>query len=321
MPVGVCDEIRDRCRWVADQATHVHIVRDQIAAYARSFPASELGAGTDDPGRHALDSPAATAAFVVSLDAINFGSGWFPTLSKRPGMSGYHTIAAGWREHAEAVGELTAEHLTSLVRADCCRIFGQPDDESSAAELMELFASALNDLGAFLIEEHEGSVLAMIDDAGGSAEALVGVLARMPFFHDVAEYQGVAVPLYKRAQITSLDLSIAFGGVGPGRFDDLDRLTMFADNLVPHVLRLDGVLRFDDALEARIEAEELIAPGTPEEIEIRACAVHAVELLRAELAEIGHVTTSGAIDTVLWTRGGMPRYKARPRHRTRTVSY
>jgi hypothetical protein len=319
---GVCDEIRERCRWVAEQATHVRIDPERVSAYASGFPVSERGRVGDDPAHEGLARPEATAAFVVSLDAINFGSGWFPTLRKRPGMSGYHTVATCWREHVEAHGPPTAESLTSLVRADCCRIFGQEDDEDQpAAELMELFASALNDLGAFLLEHYDGSFLALVEDADGSAEQLVTILDRMPFFHDVAEYDGVDVPLYKRAQITGLDLSIAFGGEGPGRFDDLARLTMFADNLVPHVLRTDGVLRFDDDLVRRIDAGELIPPGTHEEIEIRACGVHAVELLRAELESLGHPFTSGELDTVLWRMGGDDRYTARPRHRTRTVSY
>lgn len=323
MADGVCDEIRDRCRWVADRAEHVRIDRDRLSDYARRFPVSDLGQVGDDPAhRRMFHDDEATAAFVVSLDAINFGSGWFPKLRKRPGMSGYHTVAASWREHVASNGPPTAEALTSLTRADCCRIFGQVDDEDEpAAELMELFASALNDLGAFLLEDYEGSYSAMVEDAERSVQRLVLVLDRMPFFHDVAEYHGVDVPLYKRAQITGFDLSIAFGGEGLGRFDDLSALTMFPDNLVPHVLRVEGVLRFDDDLVRRIEAEELIAPGTPEEVEIRAGGVHAVELLRAELAELGTETTSGRIDTVLWTRGGEPRYKSRPRHRTRTVSY
>ncbi len=37
---------------------------------------------------------------------------------------------------------------------------------------------------------------------------------------------------YKRAQIVASDLALA----GVARFADLDRLTIFADNLVPHVL-------------------------------------------------------------------------------------
>ena len=33
------------------------------------------------------------AAYLLTLDTINFGSGWFPTLRKRPGCSGYFTVA------------------------------------------------------------------------------------------------------------------------------------------------------------------------------------------------------------------------------------
>ena len=59
-------------------------------------------AGPDDiptpPSREPL------AAFWLTLDAINFGSGWFPTLRKRAGRSGYSTIAAGVRERFERAG-------------------------------------------------------------------------------------------------------------------------------------------------------------------------------------------------------------------------
>lgn len=317
----VCDLIRERCEWVADEATHVHIDAERLAAFAASLPVDALDHNQDDPGRMSLVDPETTTSFVVSLDAINFGSGWFPTLHKRDGMSGYHTIATGLREHVTNTGPLTVERLTSMDRAKCCAIFGQPDDDSPAAELMELFASALNDLGAFLLERYDGSFLSMIEDANRSAERLIAILGEIPFFHDVSEYRGVDVPFYKRAQITSVDLSTAFNGFGPGRFDDLDLLTMFADNLVPHVLRVEGVLVYEPELLATIEAEELIAPGTAQEIEIRACGVHAVELIRSELERLGHQVNSAKIDTFLWTSGSDPRYKALPRHRTRTVCY
>jgi hypothetical protein len=318
---GICDQIRDRCEWVTEQATHVRVDHERLEAYAAEIPVEQLGQKGSDPGREPLGDDEATASFVVSLDAINFGSGWFPTLRKRPGLSGYHTIATSLREHVESSGPLTAERLTAMDRATCCAIFGQDDDDSPAAELMELFASAFCDLGAFLLERYDGRFLSLVDDAGHSAERLVGILAEMPFFHDVSEYHGVDVPFYKRAQITSLDLSMAFDGAGPGSFDDLDRLTMFADNLVPHVLRVEGVLVYEDDLAGRIEREELIAPGTPQEIEIRASGVHAVELLRAALARGGRMTTSAEVDTYLWNTGGSERYKAIPRHRTRTVCY
>ena len=98
-------------------------------------------------------------------------------------------------------------------------------------------------------------------------------------------------------------------------FADLDRLTIFADNLVPHVLRMDGVLVYDPALAARIDAGELLEPG-PEEREIRACAVHACEPIAADWA-----CRRAMLDMWLWNRGQQPHYKAVPRHRTRTVFY
>ena len=92
------------------------------------------------------------------------------------------------------------------------------------------------------------------------------------------------MPFYKRAQLTAADLAVAFGGEGWGCYRDLDRLTCFADNLVPHVLRCAQVLVYAPSLARRIDAGELLAAGSPEEVEIRAGAVHAVERWVAEPA-------------------------------------
>src|SRR5258706_9283618 len=105
----------------------------------------------------------------------------------------------------------------------------------------------------------------------------------MPFDRGVSTLNGMEVPFCKRAQLTAADLSIALAGRGLGAFTDLDHLTIFADNLVPHVLRVDGILKYDAELEARIDREKLIEVGSAEEVEIRACAVHAVEMMRTAL--------------------------------------
>ncbi len=144
---------------------------------------------------------------------------------------------------------------------------------------------------------------------------------RCPSSETFPSTDGTEVPLYKRAQILVTDLAIAFDGQGPGSFRDLDRLTIFADNLVPHVLRVDGLLAYDDELLARIERGELIPAGSPEEIEIRAVAVHAVERIVAELRASGISVTARELDYLLWNRGQGAAYKALPRHRTRTVFY
>jgi hypothetical protein len=236
------------------------------------------------------------AAYVFTLDAVNFGSGWFPTLRKRPASSGYFTVAWALADRFRAHGPWTNEELRELSADELAAVLGQDPGH----ELMELYAQALRDLGRFLGERHPMDVVA---EAGGSAERLAELLTAMPFFRDDG--------FWKRAQITANDLFLA----GVAEFDDLDRLTIFADNLVPHVLRVDGVLRYTPELAARIDREELLAPGE-EEREIRACAVHACEQIATRLG-----VAPRDLDVMLWSRGQEPAYKARPRHRTRTVFY
>lgn len=320
-PASLLDRIRWACAKVAARAEVVRIDHDRLADHAATFPVEELASPTGDPGRERRGDDEATAAFVIALDAVNYGSGYFPHLAKRPDMSGYHTIASSLRDHVDATGPLTAERLARLDAADCAAIFGQHLDGGYQEELMDLFATGLADLGRLVADEHGGSFLTFVASAGHSAEALAECLDRLPQFHDVHPYRGLEVPLYKRAQITPYDLAVAFGHAGPGRFDDLDRLTMFADNLVPHVLRVEGILAFDDELVHRIDTGEDITSGSEPEVEIRACALHAVELLVAHLRERGVATNAGQVDGVLWARGGRPRYKAVPRHRTRCTYY
>jgi hypothetical protein len=249
------------------------------------------------------------AAFWITLDAINFGSGWFPTLRKRDGRSGYFTIASALEKRFAADGPWSAAELQALTAGDIARVL----DQDAQHELMSLFAASLRDLGTHLEEDSGGSFTAVVDAAGGSAVSLVERLASWSCFAERSTYGGLTVPFRKRAQICAGDLARA----GAAEFGDLDRLTMFADNLVPHVLRLDGVLRFDPELIDRIARGELLTHGSPEEVEIRACAVHAVELLVAALPG----SCAAQLDEVLWQRGQEPRYKAVPRHRCRCTAY
>jgi len=268
--------------------------------------------GPDEDATPGSSSAAERAAYWLSLDAINFGSGWFPTLRKSgsPPRSGYGTISAAWRAHCERSGPPTADTLASIQPATLAEVLGQDPQH----ELMELFALSLRDLGGRLLSECEGDVRALVADANGSAVALATRLGGWPCFADRSRYQELSVGFLKRAQIAAADLQRA----GAAEWRDLGRLTMFADNLVPHVLRLDGVLVFDAELVARIERGELIEHGSPEEVEIRACALHAVELMVAARAD---GTTAAALDQLLWHRGQRPSYKAQPRHRSRCTAY
>jgi hypothetical protein len=321
MELGLLERVRTACKTVAERASHVRLNYGHIPSYAASLPVDQALFPELDPNHHYLGRGDDTVAFFLTLDAINFGSGYFPHLRKRPGMSGYFTVASSLNDYYREHGPFSAQQLEQLTAGDCAEMFGQDLEDEPVCELMELFAGALNDLGRYLIARFEGSFVQLVEAAGSSAERLVQLLVEMPFFNDVGLYGGLNVPFYKRAQITAADLWLAFDGKRPGRFDDLDRLTIFADNLVPHVLRVDGILAYESHLAARIDGQQLIPPGSAEEVEIRACALHAVELLVDALRRAGHGVTAMGLDNLLWNRGQRPYYKARPRHRTRTVFY
>jgi hypothetical protein len=314
------DRIRAACAGVADRAEWVAIDGERLDAFARELAVGPEETVSADPAGRALRGERETIAYVVTLDALNFGSGWFPALRTPEGLSGYYTIATALERRFVEGGAWDASALSALDAGDCARLFGQ-DGNAGVADLMDHFATALNDLGKLLRERYGGSFEALVEAAGGSAASLVRILTRMPFYRDVAWHAGLPVPLYKRAQLTASDLSRAFEGRGPGRFEDLDRLTLFADNLVPHVLRRAGVLRYRPELERRVDAEEALVPGSPEEVEIRAVALHAVERLVAALRASGYEITAAGLDHRLWSRGHEPDMKAHPRHRARSVYY
>ena len=283
------DEVRAHCAQVAATARSVtidHAALEAIEVQPRA---------TIEPPLEGTAEEAARSLLI--LDTINFGSGWFPTLRKRSGHSGYQTVAATLREHFAREGLWSNAQLTAMDTRSVSVAVGQDPDN----ELMALYAQALRDLGRWLGPR---TALEAIAAAGGSAATLSAQLAAgMALYADAG--------FYKRAQIVPANLALA----GVADFSDLDELTIFADNLVPHVLRCEGVLDYDPRLAAHIDAGRLLRPGRQEQ-EIRACAVHACELLAARTA-----IPPRLLDNELWNRGQQPQYKAKPRHRCRCVYY
>jgi hypothetical protein len=309
--VDLPDRVRTSCARVTERARHVHVDDGALDALARTLAGEGLPERVDDAQFTSLGDRDVDIAFAFVMNAVNFGSGWFPVVRKRDGMSGAVTMGANLRDTWARDGAWSPRDLVALDIDAVARTFGQ-DVDGPAGDLMALFTVALHDLGRLVLDRYDGAYARVIDASGRSAARMAELLTDMPLYGDVAVHDDDHVAFYKRAQLTPAALANTVGVP----FDDLDRLTIFADNLVPHVLRVEGVLRYEDALEARIDAEELIPAGSPEEVEIRACGVTACERLAARLG-----TRPALLDFVLWNRGQQPRYKAVPRHRTRCPYY
>jgi hypothetical protein len=180
----------------------------------------------------------------------------------------------------------------------------------------------LNELGRLLLEYFDGEASRLVEAVGGSAVKLVRLLAdTFTSFRDVAIYHGKRVFFYKRAQIFAADLYGAFQGQSWGNFMDISELTAFADYKLPQVLRHLGVLHYAPALSQTLDRHAILGPGSPEEVEIRANTIWAVELIRQEMARQGATVKAIDIDRVLWNLGQDETFRQRPYHRTVTIFY
>ena len=138
MTTGLLDRVRVGCREVASRASFVHIDVPRIELYALSLPLQQAQSPEFDLRYHFAGDRDETIAYVITLDAINFGSGYFPELRKRPNLSGYFTIASCLTDRFQALGAFTAQELVRLRAEDCAEIFGQ---DSSLQAITEWVAS------------------------------------------------------------------------------------------------------------------------------------------------------------------------------------
>src|SRR4051794_25917971 len=129
--MGLCDDVRASCAAIARDARWVTIETARLGDVEPGPPPAL------DPERHYLEgTPEDVATYLLVLDAINFGSGWFPTLDKRPGSSGYFTIAWALADRFRSKGPYTNAELRTMGADELADTLGQPRGH----ELMQLYA-------------------------------------------------------------------------------------------------------------------------------------------------------------------------------------
>ena len=193
-------------------------------------------------------------------------------------------------------------------------------------QMLDERATILRDVGETLVERYDGrfhnfvaaSAPRLYDDGRGFLESLV---REFPRFRDVAEWEGREVRFRKLAQLAAWILEVTLQEQGGLGFDDLHRLTAFADYIVPAGLRAMGVLRYSDELDSVIGRGEQIETGSAREVELRAHSINACSILCElvnELRPAGLQVVVPQIDARLW----LPFHKTHaPHHLTRTINY
>lgn len=324
------------------------VVADKLRAFKQQ-EASPDGQGKQEgtadaftwyPQYHFFDGTERTANWLLLLDALNFcfwaekGQARWQVEYRGETLDGYWAEAAALTRAVEEGYPLwDARYLSDLSREDLAHILrgsaakdGEEEEGGQEPVTIPLFEERLanaREVGRVLLERYNGQFANAIKEAGGSAVRLVLLLAEhFPSFRDIASYRLHEVRFLKRAQICVADVHGAFGGKRWGTFHDLDRLTVFADYKLPQILRHFGVLEYHPSLAKRVDAMELLATGSEEEIEIRAATIWACELLRQAMdKQEGREAISAAeIDARLWLLS-QNITDMRPYHRVRTIYY
>ncbi len=217
---------------------------------------------------------------------------------------------------------LDGKFLAKLSRAEMERIFTGNIEMPMLEEKLALF----HDVGAVLAAKYGGRYYNFIrscsprlyDNGNGLVERLA---AEFPRYNDVSQYDGHEVKFYKLAQLGFLEI---YAGLGPKRgfpLDDPQKMTAFADYIVPVALRLMGMTRYSPLLEHFINTYQMIPRDSRQEIEIRSHCLYATALLADEINKRRSPERQviiPQIDARLWTHYHTTDW---PHHLTRTIMY
>lgn len=275
------------------------------------------------------NDPDQATDFILVANTINFAFTDFGTSVK------FETDYAGkrWSDSEamfacmkraldEDVPFLDGKYLSAVTRADLARIFRGNIEMPMLDERVEILRAvgkALEERYGGRFHNFVGSASPRLYDNGkGLVEKLVN---EFPRFNDVSRYDGHEIKIYKLAQLGFWVLYASLHRSGAFRLEDLEKMTAFADYIVPVALRVMNIFAYSPRLEEAIQAGRLIPRDSPQEIEIRAHTIYATALLREEVNQRRPASKQviiPQIDARLWTHYHTTHW---PHHLTRTIMY
>jgi hypothetical protein len=225
------------------------------------------------------------------------------------------------RAMEEGIPILDGRYLAKISREDLNKIFAGNIEMPMLDEKL----AVLHEVGGVLAAKYDGRFSNFVhscspklyDNGNGLIDRMV---KEFPRFNDVSMYDGHEIKFYKLAQLGlwMLYRQIRKGGF---RLEDPEKMTAFADYIVPAALRILGILKYSPALEHTINTYQLIPRDSTQEIEIRAHLLYATALLREEVNKIRPPELQiiiPQIDARLW----LPYHTTFwPHHLTRTIMY
>src|ERR1700739_2381845 len=190
--------------------------------------------------------------------------------------------------------------------------------------MLEEKLEVLHQVGKVLAEKYHGRFHEFVkscsprlyDNGNGLIDRLV---KEFPRFNDVSMLDGHEIKFYKLAQLGIWMLYCSLHHSGHFQLADPQKMTAFADYIVPAALRLHGITSYSDKLELAIHSHQLIPRDSRWEIEIRAHCIYATAVLTDEINKLRPAKQQviiPQIDARFWTHFHTTNW---PHHLTPTI--
>jgi Potential Queuosine, Q, salvage protein family len=217
---------------------------------------------------------------------------------------------------------LDGHYLAKMTRAELNKVFEGNIEMPMLDEKLEV----LHQVGKVLSEKYDGKFHNFVhscppklyDNGKGLIERLV---VEFPRFNDVSMLDGHEIKFYKLPQLGIWMLYATLHKAGKFQLDDPQKMTAFADYIVPVGLRLMGITSYSKELENAINTYQLIPRDSRWEIEIRAHCIYATALLTDEVNKLRPANLQiiiPQIDARIWTHYHTTTW---PHHLTKTIMY
>lgn len=218
----------------------------------------------------------------------------------------------------DGVSILDGAYLAKITRTELDKIF----TGNIPMPMLDEKLAVLHEVGPVLAEKYDGRFHKFVqscsprlyDNGNGLIERMV---KEFPRFNDVSLLDGHEIKFYKLAQ---LGIWMVYASRN-FRLDDPEKMTAFADYIVPLALRLHGITRYSERLEHTIQSQQLIPRDSRWEIEIRAHCIYATALLCEEVNKLrprDKQVIIPQIDARFWTHYHTTSW---PHHLTQTIMY
>jgi hypothetical protein len=327
-PIG--SPVLESLRYAIESSRDVHTHYDKIVEVA-SWMAYEVlpmpkftvpfGVGQGDPNE--------TIDFVMVADCVDTAFTDFSTHQKfqvdyagQQWSDSEAEFACLKRAMDHGVPLLDGQYLANVTRGELNKIF----EGNIEMPMLDEKLVVLHEVGGVLAAKYGGRFhnfvhscsSQLFDNGNGLIDRLV---KEFPRFNDVSMLDGQETKFYKLAQLGIWMLYASMYDSGEFRLDDPERMTAFADYIVPVALRLLGVTSYSKKLETAINTFQLIPRDSRWEIEIRAHCIYSTALLREEINKLRAPNMQviiPQIDARLWTHYHMTTW---PHHLTKTTMY